>query len=138
MRIKAAWSGKFFIPYGEAELNKTKKLKVGAIYEHEFKNTDTRTIKQNSSIHLWCSQIAETLNNSGKTIEKVIKVDVEWTMITVKEIIFKSILKALYKKDSTTKLNKQEFELLIDTITSRVSGLGVELPPFPNKEDLYK
>jgi hypothetical protein len=57
-------------------------------------------------------------------------------MLKVKELIFKPVVKSLYTKDSTTKLNKDEFELIIDTIIRALGTKGIECPDFPNREDL--
>ena len=39
-------------------------------------------------------------------IQDVIKLNTKWDMLKVKEMIFKPVVKSLYTKDSTTKLNK--------------------------------
>jgi hypothetical protein len=70
-------------------------------------------LQQNKSTHLWCSQIADYLNKEKFFIQDVIKLNTKWDMLKVKELIFKTVVKSLYTKDSTTKLNKDEFELLI-------------------------
>ena len=108
----------------------------GAYYEVEIKTMDTRTIQQNKSIHKWCDQISNTLNKEKFFIQDVIKMNTQWSMIKVKEMIFKPVVKSLYTKDSTTKLKKDEFELVIDTICRYMAQKGVTLPEFPNKDRL--
>jgi len=124
------------IPYSDDDREKVDKFADGAVYVCDIKNTDIRTLKQNSSTHLWCTQIAKTLNDNNMHISGTIKSDVAWSMETVKEIIFKPIVKALYNKDSTTKLNRNEFEKIIDNITLIFANKGVSLPEFPNRESL--
>lgn len=124
------------IPYSEEDREKVDKFKDGAIYVCDIKNNDIRTLSQNRSIHLWCTQIAKTLNANSLSISGTIKSDVNWSMETVKEIIFKPIVKALYNKDSTTKLNRNEFEKIIDNIVLIFANKGVSLPEFPNRESL--
>lgn len=108
----------------------------GAFYEVDIKNMDIRTALQNKSIHLWCSQIANTLNDENFYIQDVIKLNTKWNMIKVKEMLFKPVVKSLYTKDSTTKLNKDEFELIIDTLVRYMAQKGCVLPEFPNREAL--
>jgi len=124
------------IPYSEEDREKIDKFQDGATYQVDIKNLDIRTLKQNASTHLWCTQIAKTLNDSNMYISDTIKTEVNWSMETVKEILFKPIVKALYNKNSTTKLSRNEFEKIIDTLTLIFGNKGVVLPPFPNKEDL--
>ena len=114
------------------------KFKEGAYYEVDIKNLDVRTIKQNSSIHKWCEQIASSLNKEKFFIQDVIKMNTKWSMIKVKELIFKPVVQSLYTKDSTTKLNKDEFEKIIDTVVRYMAQKGVEIPEFPNREQLDK
>ena len=111
-------------------------FKDGAYYEVEIRNMDKRTVLQNSSTHLWCAKIATTLNNEKMFVQEVIKLNTKWNMIKVKEMLFKPVVKSLYTKDSTTKLNKDEFELIIDTLCRYMALKGVTLPEFPNKEQL--
>lgn len=124
------------LPYAEEDREKVDKFTDGAVYVVDIKNLDIRSLKQNSSIHLWCGQIAKTLNDNNMYITDTIKTEVEWSMTTAKEILFKPVVKALYSKDSTTKLNRDEFEKIIDTLVNIFANKGIVLPPFPNKEDL--
>ncbi len=106
----------------------------GAFYEVDIKNMDKRTAQQNKAIHKWCEQISSKLNKENFFIQDVIKMNTKWTMTKVKEMIFKPVVKSLYTKDSTTKLKKDEFELVIDTVTRYMSQKGVEVPEFPSKD----
>jgi hypothetical protein len=123
------------IPYSKEDKEKIDKFQDGAVYELDIKNMDIRTIKQNASIHKWCKMIAEHLNKQGYVIQDVIKLNTKWDMLKVKEMIFKPVVKSLYTKDSTTKLNKNEFELIIDTIILALSNKGIDnIPDFPHKD----
>lgn len=108
----------------------------GAYYECDIKNMDKRSIQQNKSIHLWCDKIAQTLNKEKFYIQDVIKMNTKWDMTKVKEMLFKPVVKSLYTKDSTTKLNKDEFEKIIDTLCMYMAEKGVILPEFPNKDKI--
>lgn len=138
MKVNLKKQGTVLVASSNTDAEQLLKLQ-DAIYEVDFKNNDTRTIQQNKSIHLWCEMIAYHLNTQGFVIQDVIKLNTNWNMIKVKEMIFKPVVKSLYTKDSTTQLNKGEFELIIDTIILALSKKGVEdIPDFPNREDLEK
>ena len=124
------------IPYSAEDKKNLDKLADGAIYEIDIKNIDMRSIKQNSAIHLWCNMIAQQLNNNGLYVSDIIKTQSHWNMSKVKENIFKPVVKSLYDKDSTTKLKKDEFEQIIDTIIQAFATKGIVISDFPNRQDL--
>lgn len=124
------------LPYSQEDKKKIDEFKDGAIYVVEINNSDKRTLAQNRATHKWCEQIASKLNKEKFFIQDVIKLNTKWDMLKVKELIFKPVVKSLYTKDSTTKLNKDEFELIIDTIIRALGTKGIECPDFPNREDL--
>ena len=111
-------------------------------YEISFKKvTGKRTLKQNSAIHLWCEWFSQELTEKHIDQRTFWKEPfyTRWTPVVVKEFIFKPVMKALFLKDSTTKLKKsQEIDEVIDTIrkmiTEKYKG-EVIVPPLPNKED---
>lgn len=94
-----------------------------------------RTGSQNSSIHVFCKLLAESLNDAGLPMNKLLKVDIDWSMEAVKTHIWKPIMKALYQKDSTTKLKKQKEIDKIHEIIMRELGEKhhIEYIPFPSK-----
>lgn len=138
MKINLKKQGTVLVASSDKDAEQLLKLQ-DAIYEVDIKNSDTRSIQQNKSIHLWCEMIAYHLNKQGFVIQDVIKLNTKWNMIKVKEMIFKPVVKSLYTKDSTTLLNKDEFELIIDTIIEALGTKGIaDVPDFPNREDLKK
>lgn len=123
------------VPYSQEDKDKIDNFKDGAVYEIDIKNSDIRTIKQNASIHLYCKLIAEHLNKQGFVIQDVIKLNTKWDMVKVKEMLFKPVVMSLYTKDSTTKLNRNEFELIIDTLVLALGKKGIDyIPEFPSRE----
>ncbi len=122
------------VPADNDAREKLDSFKEGAFYEVDIKNMDKRTAQQNKAIHKWCEQISNKLNKENFFIQDVIKMNTKWTMTKVKEMVFKPVVKSLYTKDSTTKLKKDEFELVIDTVTRYMSQKGIEIPEFPNKD----
>ena len=102
-----------------------------------------RTESQNNALHLWFTQLAEELNDKHFSVKAILKegVEVDWSPVLVKEIMFKPLQKAIYGKGSTTELDKLEE---IDKITDTINRLIVERTkgecsyvPFPCLEGLY-
>ena len=102
--------------------------------EHE---DNKRTLRQNSALHLYLTQVAEALNDSGYDIKKVIehaKVEIPWTPISAKEILWRPIQRSMYKKESTTELTKlQEIDQVYEVLNRFLAKLGIESIPFPDK-----
>jgi hypothetical protein len=101
---------------------------------------DQRTLKQNSSLHLFFGLLADELNAAGLDMRTVLKpsVDIPWTSETVKNQLFKPIQKALLEKESTTELTTIEVNKVYEVLMRHLSekfGVFVE---FPSIEDLKK
>lgn len=122
------------IPYSDNDYELLQKLS-DAVYVVDIKNLDMRTVKQNSAIHLWCSQIAEVLNKNNLYMTGIFSNDIMWSMELVKEQIIKNMIKLLFKIDSTTKLKRKEIDILIDHITYIFGEKkGIAIPAFPSRE----
>ena len=139
MKVSLKIENGVIAPYSKNDLKKLQSIE-NAIYDVELKNSKTRTLPQNRAYHLWASQISEELNNLGLTIEDVLKKDsfrilMLWNSERVKELIFKPTIKAIFNKKSSTELNVDDFDKLIDTITEAFSYKGIEIPDFPSYED---
>ena len=134
MKIAVKISNGYIQPHSDKDIEALKEFGNG-IYEVDIKNMDTRTIQQNRALHLWASMVASTLNNTGMTVPKVIKLETLWSMEKVKELIIKPTIKAIYNKKSTTQLKKDEFTNLIDSIVLAFGTKGIEIPMFPSYED---
>jgi hypothetical protein len=92
-----------------------------------------RTNSQNRALHLFFSHLADELNNSGFDMKKVLKptVDIPWSGRTIKEYLWRPIMKAQLNKDSTTELTTKEIDEVFDTITRHLGekfGVYVEFP----------
>jgi len=98
-----------------------------------MKEEKQRTLKQNSSIHLYLTNLAEELNLAGLDMRKTLKptINIPWTMNTAKEYLYKPVVKLVTGKDSTTQLTTKEIDLVFDTINRHLGeqfGLHVEFP----------
>ena len=106
------------------------------VYEVIEKKTDKRTIVQNSAMHKYFSLVATALNDAGLDMKQVIKADVEWSMFSVKEYMWKAIQKAILGKVSTTLLKKNEIDdvyLNMNRLTASKFGIDI---PFPSVESM--
>jgi hypothetical protein len=92
-----------------------------------------RTLKQNSTVHLWFKHIADSLNESGMDMQVVLakRAGIKWTETAVKECLFRVLMIAMTNKQSTTELTTKEFtdvtNMLRDFL-ARDYGLNVEVP----------
>lgn len=100
----------------------------------------TRTLSQNSALHVDCQLIADKLNDAGLDMRATLKpgVSIPWTLESVKEHLFKPIMKLTTGKDSTRQLKKQGGEIdRIHEVLMRELGEkhGIEWHDFPHDKD---
>jgi hypothetical protein len=98
-------------------------------------NPSVRTKRQNDSIHLYCTQLAEAMNEAGydlKTIvEMIVKAGVPLTKDNVKETIWKPIQMSMFTIDSTTALDTKQVSEVYETINRDIVPTGIHIP-FPS------
>ena len=97
-----------------------------------------RTDKQNKALHLYFTHLAEELNNAGYDMRKTLKpsVDIPWNSKTVKEFLWRPVMKAQLDKSSTTELTTKEIDEVFDTINKYLGEkFGVHID-FPSIESL--
>lgn len=95
-----------------------------------------RTTTQNASLHVYTKLLADGLNDAGYDVNTTITVPVSFTSETVKEYMFKPIMRALYpEKVSTTELSTTEIQEVYENL-NRLTGekFGVSMP-WPSNED---
>lgn len=103
-----------------------------------------RTLRQNASIHLYLTWVSTALNSAGFSVEEVLKnytIELNWTPEIAKEILWRTAMKRMTGKQSTTELLKTSGEINdIHMAISRFLGerLKIEPPPFPNEADMIK
>ncbi|MCP5016556.1 MAG: hypothetical protein GY938_15020 [Ketobacter sp.] len=89
-----------------------------------------RTIKQNNSLHKYCTQLAAALDAGGFDMREVIKVPIKPTKENVKEEMIKPVMRKLYPGiTSTTQLSTTQAIELYDVV-DRATGqsLGIHVP----------
>lgn len=97
-----------------------------------------RTDKQNKALHLYFTHLAEALNENGLDMRKTLKpsIEIPWTPKTVKDYLWRPIMKAQVMKESTTELTTKEIDLVFDTLNRHLSEkFGVSVA-FPSLEEL--
>ena len=69
-----------------------------------------RTDQQNRALHLYFTQLAKILNEAGLDMRKVLKpsINIPWTAKSIKENLWRPIMKIQLGKDSTTELTTKE------------------------------
>lgn len=99
----------------------------------------SRTLRQNAAIHLYCELIAECLNEVGLTFSytgiKGMKMELRYSKELIKETLWKPIQMALFGKESTTQLNREEVSEIAGQIEHFFASQGIDLP-FPSIESL--
>lgn len=101
-----------------------------------FKPKQERTSQQNKALHVDCSLIAGKLNDAGIEKHEFFKQGyfIPWTTISVKDDIFRPVMKIMFKKNSTTEIEKNSNELSeIHDVIMRELGEkhGIEYHDFP-------
>lgn len=93
-----------------------------------------RTLQQNKSIHKGCQNIADVLIENGVSLNKVIQnLEVRPSMESVKDI-FRSIARAKYGIDSTTKLTTGQVNHVWEDLIKAISETTGIFIPFPSQE----
>jgi hypothetical protein len=96
-----------------------------------------RTHRQNKALHLYFELLANSLNEAGADMRKVIRqeVDIPWSKDTVKEYLWRPLMEAQLLKKSTKEMDTTDIDVVYDTL-NRVIGerTGVHVP-FPSIEE---
>lgn len=103
------------------------------------RETGVRTLEQNSALHLGLGLVAKSLNEAGLDMRKVLKpeIDIPWAVESVKEFLFRPIMKIMTNKKSTKELAKTgEMDEIWDTMMRFLGEKHqVEYIKFPSKQN---
>lgn len=100
----------------------------------DSKPVKQRSLKQNASAHMWFTHISNTLNDSGLEMQVVLakRASIFWTPESVKEVLFKGVMKAMYPgKKSTTELSTKEFSKVSEALQmmmARDYEVSIDIP----------
>jgi len=111
-------------------------LQVASHLGIQIDESNKRTIAQNSAMHKYFQLVADTLNSAGLDIKKTLVADVDWSMISVKEIMWKRLQDALFNKTSTTNLTKHEVTKVYETMNRYLGQRYGVYVAFPSREVL--
>jgi len=106
--------------------------------KEEEKKEKQRTLTQNRALHLYFQFVADTLNDSGLDMKKVLKptIDILWTKYSIKEYLWKSVQNVMFGKESTKTLTTKEIDIVYDQLNKFLSEkFGISVP-FPSLEEL--
>jgi hypothetical protein len=94
-----------------------------------------RTDQQRKAIEVYCRELANKFNDAGFDKVHVLtqkQVPVSWTQESIKEDLFKEIMRALYPdKDSTTELETSEVSVVYEHLnkwTSEKFNINLDFP----------
>jgi hypothetical protein len=118
----------FFIAFITAE------LQSGSHHLYSIKPAG-RSEKQNNAMHLWFRQIAEKLNDGGYHATHPFnnEVEIPFTEMLVKEMLYKPVIKAMYDKKSTSRLSGRELSEAAEVLVRWLAEHKGFLVPFPSE-----
>lgn len=92
-----------------------------------------RTLQQNKALHLLFTHLADELTSAGLDMRKTLKPEVEipWSADSVKNFLWRPIMKAQLGKESTTQLTTKEIDQVFDTLARHLGakfGLQIDFP----------
>lgn len=97
-----------------------------------------RTQRQSNALHLYFELLAEALGEAGLDMRKTLKptIEIPWNKETVKEYLFKPIMKAQLNKESTTEMTTKEVDQVIETLNRHLGEkFGLHIP-FPSIDSI--
>jgi|TARA_R100000455_G_C6247526_1_gene104920 hypothetical protein len=101
---------------------------------YSIKDT-TRSDRQNNAMHLWFRQIAIELNDAGYWVRHPFSdnFEIPFTEVLVKEMLYKPTAKAMFDKDTTTKLTPAELSEASEVLVRWLSEHKGIYVPFPQQ-----
>lgn len=114
------------------------KLMMGKVTVELNVSKKTRTPRQNSALHTYFGLLAQALSDAGLDMKKTLKADAEipWTADTVKEFLWRPVMKAQLGKTSTTELSTKQIDEVYETLNRHLGdkfGVSVLFPSVENK-----
>ena len=87
-----------------------------------------RTLDQNAALHALLRRLARDMNDAGYDVKTFLAetkstLELPWTEKSCKELLVRPVIEAMYTKQSTTQLTKQELSEAIDVLLARVAEI---------------
>lgn len=95
-----------------------------------------RTSQQNKAINLYCRQLAEALDAAGYSVMEVMRHDAEipWSEELAKDLLWRTVQRAMFGKESTTELDKQEVSEVYEVVNRHIAQTKGVSVPFPSED----
>ena len=95
--------------------------------------TDAKTLQQQKALFKFHEMVANTMNQSWITLDKlIIEIEPRPTKESL-HIIFKWILESMYKKTTTTKMTRSEMNDVLDVYLQALAVIWVNID-FPSSD----
>ena len=98
-----------------------------------------RSNLQNAALHVYCTQVAEMLNDAGYDFRRSLRQDLEipWNKDLVKEYLWGAVQLAMTGKKSTTKPTSKEYVQIYDVLNRHVGEKFGISAPWPVKKEKH-
>ena len=121
----------------EEAIKLVSELDILKIHNVEIKLKRTkRSLSQNSALHLFFNWVSTELNNLGLTFNfnglKGMELETPYTGLLVKEVVWKPIQMTLFGIESTTELDTEKINKILDVLIFFFAKNGVEIH-FPSQ-----
>ena len=95
-----------------------------------------RTNRQNRAAHLCFRNLADALNDAGFGIPHPLnsKLEIPYTEESVKELLYRPVIKAMHNKTSTSELETKELTQSFDAMLNRIAEVTGVVVHFPSHE----
>ena len=103
-----------------------------------FNYDKTRSLPQNNSLHLYCTNLGLAFNDAGYDMTKVLShhASIPWDKkgFNVKEKIWRPVQEALCQEQSTTRASTKDYPAIYETVNRfTASRMGISID-WPSKE----
>ena len=104
--------------------------------EFSVKTGRQRTKPQNRALHKYCELLSTAFNDAGLDVHHTLShgIEVPWSPLLVKELIWKKVQIPLLNIKSTTQLDRKQCSEVYEVINRHTATtFGISMP-FPHKE----
>lgn len=111
----------------------------GLVVEIKVKDT-SRTARQNNALHAYFALVATALSEAGIDVQKFLTrpIEVPFTSILVKEMLWRTCQKLTLNKESTKNLTTKEVTQVYEVMNRVLADRGVHVPFPSNQPDTYE
>jgi len=113
----------------------TEQQEAGKEYTYSIKEM-TRSEMQNAALHAMFRRLSTALNDAGYDMkhDSLVKKELPWSEYTIKEVLFKPMIKQLHGVDSTAKLTKEQLSNAVEALFRAIASRTGVTVPFTIKE----